>query len=58
MIRLLTGPDGNDAWGRPIGVGPGEDVEATVLGGGRSMVCSIDSAKLLRKKQMSWIELL
>ncbi|CAN0273364.1 unnamed protein product, partial [Ectocarpus sp. 12 AP-2014] len=38
MIRLLTGPDGNDAGGRPVGVKPGEDVETTVLGSGGSKV--------------------
>lgn len=43
MIRLLMGPDGNDALGRSVGVGPGEDVEAVVLGGGRSKVCTIVS---------------
>lgn len=38
MMRLLTGPDGNDAEGTPVGVRPGEDVEAAVLGGGGSKV--------------------
>lgn len=41
MIRLLTGPDSNDTWGRRVGVGSGEDVEVTTLGGGHSMVCAI-----------------
>ena len=38
MIRLMTGPDGNDAGGRPVGVRPGEDVKAAVLSSGRSQV--------------------
>lgn len=38
MIRLLTGPDANDAGGTPVGVRPGEDVEAAVLGGSGSKV--------------------
>ncbi|CAM9925137.1 unnamed protein product, partial [Ectocarpus sp. 13 AM-2016] len=38
MIRSLTGPDGNDAGGRPVGVKPGEDMETTVLGSGGSKV--------------------
>ncbi|CAM9653733.1 unnamed protein product [Ectocarpus fasciculatus] len=38
VIRLLTGPDGYDAWGRPVGVEPGEDVETAVLGNGGSKV--------------------
>ncbi|CBN77133.1 hypothetical protein Esi_0036_0098 [Ectocarpus siliculosus] len=38
MIRLLTGPEGNDAGGRPVGVKPGEDVETAVLGSGGSKV--------------------
>lgn len=41
IIRLLTGPDGNDAGGRPVGVRPGEDVKAAVLNGGRSQVDDI-----------------
>lgn len=40
IIRLLTGPDGNDGSGRPTGVRPGEDVKAAVLSGGRSQVCA------------------
>lgn len=33
MVRLLAGPDGRDATGRVVGVVPGQDVEAAVLGG-------------------------
>lgn len=40
MIRLLTGTDGRDARGRPVGMSPGEDVEAAVLSGSRSQVCA------------------
>eukprot|EP00903_Cladosiphon_okamuranus_P008959 g8573.t1 len=38
MIRLLTGPDGNDAGGRPVGVRPGDDVKAAVLSGSHSQM--------------------
>lgn len=37
MVRLLAGPDGMDAMGRPVGVLPGEDIEAAVLGGGEQV---------------------
>lgn len=33
IIRLLVGPDGSDAMGRPVGVAPGGNVEDTVLSG-------------------------
>ena len=33
MVRLLTGADGRDAMGRPVGIKPGQDIEAAVLGG-------------------------
>ena len=32
MIRLLAGPDGIDAMGRPVGVNLGQDMEAAFLG--------------------------
>ncbi|CAM9852836.1 unnamed protein product [Scytosiphon promiscuus] len=38
MVSLLTGPDGEDAGGTPVGVRPGEDVESAVLGGCGSQV--------------------
>lgn len=33
MVRLLTGFDGNDAMGRPVGMTPGQDVETEVIEG-------------------------
>lgn len=37
MVRLLAGPDGIDAMGRPVGVSPGQDMEAAVLSGGEQV---------------------
>lgn len=37
MVRLLAGPDGIDAMGRPAGVSPGHDMEAVVLSGGEQV---------------------
>lgn len=51
IVRLLTGPEGMDAMGRPVGVLPGEDIEAAVLGGGEQVWVSnttIASLKMCR----------